>query len=211
MAEYQNLIYFNDAANNALCVNLFMPSEVTWQPAVDSTRPVKITQQTDYPQGETINFKMDMSGPVKFSLKFRIPAWSKNVSFKLNGSAINVAVKPGNWAIINRQWKSGDSIEMNIPLLFRRSPIDKWHPNRVAIVRGPVVFAQQIVHKHLVTIPTHDEALNEWMVATDNPAVFQYAGQEQSSQRDDFMPFYRFNEMQRYRMYFDSELRNILW
>ena len=211
MAEYQNLIYFNDVANNALCVNLFLPSEVTWQPAVDSTGPVTITLQTNYPEAEAINFKLDIPKPVKFSLKFRIPVWSKNVSFKLNGSAINVTIKPGNWAIINRKWNSGDSIEMNIPLHFRRSPIDKWHPNRVAIVRGPVVFAQQIVHKHLVSIPTHDETLNEWMVATDNPAVFQYAGQEQSSQRDDFMPFYRFTEMQRYRMYFDSELRNILW
>ena len=42
-------------------------------------------------------------------------------------------------------------------------------------------------------------------------AVFQYAGQEQSSQRDDFMPFYRFGEMDRYRMYFDSSMRNTLW
>lgn len=183
------------------------PVGITENPRTMLPRP----QQTDYPQGETINFKLDMSEPVKFSLKFRIPAWSNNVSFKLNGSAINVAVKAGNWAIINRHWKSGDSIEMNIPLLFRRRPIDKWHPNRVAIVRGPVVYAQQIVHKHLVSIPPDDDALNEWMVPTDNPAVFSYTGQEQSSQRDDFMPFYRFTEMQGYRMYFDPTLRNNLW
>ena len=87
----------------------------------------------------------------------------------------------------------------------------RWHPNRVAIVRGPVVFAQQVVHKHLVSIPPDDEALNEWMVATNNPMVFRYAGQEQSSQRDDFMPFYQFAEMQTYRMYFDPALRNVLW
>ncbi|MBW8016629.1 MAG: hypothetical protein FVQ82_10605 [Planctomycetes bacterium] len=211
IAEYQNLIYFNDVDNNALCVNLYLPSQVTWTPADDSARPVKITQQTDYPEGETINFKLDMPAPFVFSLKFRVPAWSKNVSFKINGSVANVTVKPGNWATIKRQWRSGDQIQMTIPLTFRRSPIDKWHPNRIAIVRGPVVYAQQIVHKNLVSIPPDDDALNKWMVPTDNPAVFQYAGQEQSSQRDDFMPFYRFGEMERYRMYFDSSMRNILW
>ncbi len=210
-AEYQNLIYFKDKTN-ALCVNLYLPSEVTWQPPVFSAaRPIKLTQKTDYPDAETINFKLEMAQPTTFSLKLRVPAWSKNVSFKLNGSSFDVTAKPGTWAAINRQWKSGDQLEMRIPLRFRRAPIDKWHPNRVAIVRGPVVFAQQVVHKHLVSIPPDDEALNEWMVATDNPAVFRYAGQEQSSQRDDFMPFYRFAEMQTYRMYFDPALRNILW
>jgi DUF1680 family protein len=211
IAEYQNLIYFNDVDNNALCVNLYLPSQVTWTPADDSARPVKITQQTDYPEGETINFKLDMTAPFVFSLKFRVPAWSKNVSFKINGSAANATVKPGNWATIKRQWRSGDQIQMTIPLTFRRSPIDKWHPNRIAIVRGPVVYAQQIVHKNLVSIPSDDDALNKWMVPTDNPVVFQYVGQEQSSQRDDFMPFYMFGEMNRYRMYFDSSMRNILW
>jgi hypothetical protein len=62
-----------------------------------------------------------------------------------------------------------------------------------------------------VSIPTNDEALNKWMAATDKPTVFRYAGQEQSSQRDDFMPFYEFGDKQTYRMYFDPALRNILW
>jgi len=211
MAEYQNLIYFNDVPNNTLCVNLYLPSEVTWQPAGDSNRPIKLTQETDYPEAETINFKADMHAPAKFALKFRIPAWSKGVSFKLNGSALDVTIEPGQWATISRGWKSGDTIEMHIPLRFRRSPIDKWHPDRVAIVRGPVVYAQQVVHKHLVSIPPDDDALNDWMVATDDPAVFRYAGQEQSSQRDDFRPFYQFRELQTYRMYFDPSMRNILW
>jgi len=107
--------------------------------------------------------------------------------------------------------KGGDRVDMTIPLRFRRAPIDRQHPNRVAIMRGPVVYAQQIVHKHLVSIPKDDEALNRWMVASNDPTVFRYEGQEQSSQRDDFMPFYKFTEMASYRMYFDPALRNILW
>jgi len=74
-----------------------------------------------------------------------------------------------------------------------------------------VVYAQQVVHKHLVKIPLDDEALNDWLIETDKPANFRYRGQEQSSQRDDFLPYYRFGEMQTYRIYFDPGLRNVLW
>ena len=100
---------------------------------------------------------------------------------------------------------------MTIPLRFRRAPIDRQHPDRVAVVRGPVVYAQQVVHKNLTSLPKDDEALNKWMAATKDPSIFQYAGQEQSSQRDDFMPLYRFTEMATYRLYFDPALRTTLW
>ena len=209
VAEYQNLIYFKDASP-ALYVNLYLPSEVNWQIPSSSTQ-LKLTQQTNYPDAEIINFKLDMQDSAKFSLKFRIPAWSKGVSFKLNGSALDVAVKPGEWATINRQWKGGDQLEMRIPMTFRRVPIDKWHPNRVAIMLGPVVYAQQVAHRHLTAIPSDDDTLNKWMLQTDDPTVFRYEGQEQASQRDDFMPFYQFGEMQTYRMYFDPALRSNLW
>ncbi|MBN2181353.1 MAG: glycoside hydrolase family 127 protein [Sedimentisphaerales bacterium] len=206
VAEYQNLIYFKD--DSALYVNLYLPSEVTWETAGQT---VKLTQETDYPEAETIKLHLETAQPVNFTLKLRIPGWSEGVSFKVNGNLVNVKVTPGQWASIRRDWQKGDRIEMTIPLRFRRVPIDRWHPDRVAIVRGPAVYAQQIVHKHLVSIPPDNDALNEWMVATNDPAVFRYAGQEQSSQRDDFMPFYRFAEMQSYRMYFDPSLRNVLW
>jgi DUF1680 family protein len=129
----------------------------------------------------------------------------------VNDSEVTTDGGPGEWASIERDWQDGDQVEMRIPLKFRRAPIDRWHPDRVAIVRGPVVYVQQIVHKPVVDIPRDDGALNEWMIATDDPATFRYQGQEQSSQRDDFMPFYQFAEMQSYRMYFDPKFRRDLW
>lgn len=206
VVEYQNLIYFKDDAG--LYVNLYLPSEVTWE---TGGRSVKLTQETAYPEAETVALRLDMTQPVSFTLHLRVPGWGEGVSFKVNGAALDLRARPGRWASIRREWRNGDLVEMTLPLRFGRAPIDRWHPNRVAIVRGPVVYAQQIVHKHLVSIPPNDEALNEWMVATSDPAIFRYTGQEQSSQRDDFMPFYRFTEMQSYRMYFDPALRNVLW
>lgn len=206
VVEYQNLIYFQDDA--ALHVNLYLPSSVEWETA---GHRVNLMQETAYPEAETITMRLAMDQPVNFTLRLRIPGWSDGVSFKVNGSAVSVTPRPGAWASIRRDWHTGDQIEMTIPLRFRRVPIDRQHPERVAIVRGPVVYAQQVVHKHLTSPPRDDEALNKWMVATQDPSVFQYAGQEQSSQRDDFMPLYRFTEMATYRLYFDPALRNVLW
>jgi DUF1680 family protein len=149
--------------------------------------------------------------PASFAVNLRIPAWSKDAAIKVNGAPVEAAAQPGQWASIKRQWQEGDRLELAIPLRFRRAPIDRWHPNRVAVMRGPVLYAQQIVHKHLIDLPQDDDALNEWLTPLDGPAVFGYRDQEQSSQRDDFMPFYQFAEMQSYRMYFDPELRKVLW
>ena len=206
IVEYQNLIYFIDDA--ALHVNLYLPSSVAWEAG---GRAVKLTQETGYPEAETIAMRLDMEQPANFTLRLRVPGWSNGVSFKVNGTAVIVAARPGEWASIRRDWQGGDRLEMTIPLRFRRAPIDRRHPDRVAIARGPVVYAQQVVHKHLTSLPKDDEALNRWMVATKDAAVFQYAGQEQSSQRDDFVPLYRFTEMATYRLYFDPALRNVLW
>lgn len=125
----------------------------------------------------------------------------------------SVSLGASRW---QRQFQSARDYYLSVPddnILygFRRAPIDRQHPDRVAVVRGPVVYAQQIVHKHLVRIPKDDGALNRWMVPGKDPMVFQYAGQEQSSQRDDFVRYYRFGEMESYRMYFDPGLRNTLW
>lgn len=206
VAEYQNLIYF--AGSDALYVNLYLPSEVVWERPAGA---VRLTQETDYPEAEVISMRLETAHPARFALRLRLPGWSKEVSFRLNGSPVPMEAKPGDWASIEREWQNGDRLDITVPLRFRRVPIDRQHPERVAIARGPAVYAQQVVHKHMTRIPGDDDALNAWMVATQDPAVFRYAGQEQSSQRDDFMPLYRFGEMETYRLYFDPALRNILW
>ncbi|NJD10304.1 MAG: hypothetical protein FIB01_07615 [Gemmatimonadetes bacterium] len=206
VAEYQNLIYFRD--RDALYVNLYLPSTVEWQ---RDGGPVRLTQETKYPDAEQVTLRLDPAAPATFALRFRVPAWARDVSCRVNGSATEVAAKPGEWASLAREWRKGDIVELTIPLRFRRVPIDEWHPNRVAVVRGPVVYAQQIPHKNVVRIPPDDDALNDFFIAGNDPTVFRFKGQIEASQRDDFMPFYRFAELERYRLYHDPAMRTDLW
>jgi len=45
----------------------------------------------------------------------------------------------------------------------------------------------------------------------NDPATFQIDNEPVVQQRNAFKPFYRFVELERYRMYFDPKLRRVLW
>ena len=113
---------------------------------------------------------------------------------------------------MTREWQPGDSVEIAIPLRFRRAPIDEQHPNRIAIVRGPVVYGQEDPHKWLSDIPRTDDELDKLMKPiANNRAIFQIGNEPVVQQRNAFKPFYGFNELERYRMYFDPASRRVLW
>jgi len=207
VAEYQNLIYFK--TDSGLHVNLYLPSEVEWKIPGGT---VKLTQTTGYPEAETITLKLSMDHPLPFFIKLRVPAWSRDMSIKLNGSPLNVPLQPGDWAVINREWSPGDQVTVNIPLHFRRVPVDRQHPDRVALVHGPLLYAQEVVHKAMSVIPSSDEELDKLMKPLGNdPAVFTITNEPAVQQRDAFLPYYRFPEVTSYRMYFDPKLRRELW
>src|SRR5204863_97750 len=137
VTEYHDIIYFRD--RSGICVNLYVPSEVSWKVAGND---VRLVQETLYPESETILFKLEMKDEARFALKLRVPEWASELAVKVNGASERITASPGSWAVLDRAWKNGDSVELRIPLVFRRVPVDKMHPERVAIMRGPVVMVQ---------------------------------------------------------------------
>jgi len=208
VAEYPNLIYFKDATS--LYVNLYLPSEATWRRAEGD---VKLSQRTTYPESETSTLTVELPQPAKFALKLRVPGWSRGANVKINGAAADVACEPGAWAVIDREWASGDRVEMTIPLPLRFEPVDRWHPDRVAIVRGPAVLVMDgAVHEPIPALPKTDEVLNEFLVAGNSPGTFRMRPPGGERATATFQPFYAVPEVNTYRMYFDRDkLPYILW
>ncbi|HCN82035.1 MAG TPA: hypothetical protein DIT07_00210, partial [Sphingobacteriaceae bacterium] len=105
---------------------------------------VKLNIVTDYPVTGQILIKVTPKKAEKFSLKLRIPSWSKSTILKLNGKAIKV--QPGTYADIKRRWSRGDRIELALDMRCRL--IDAPHgsnragDNYQALVRGPIVLAR---------------------------------------------------------------------
>ncbi len=208
VADYHNIIYYKDSTS--LYVNLFVPSEVTWQ------RPdgaVKLTQETNYPETETTTLTLDVPQSASFPLKFRVPAWTSNVSAKVNGEDIQLAAEPGNWASINRQWKSGDKVEIRIPLTWRMQPVDREHPDRVAIVRGPVAMIMEGLWQEVdFTLPETDAEFTSMVVADRTPGWFTVKAPKVGLNHSKFCPFYTEVERSPYYLYFDRKsLPVVMW
>ena len=47
---------------------------------------------------------------------------------------------PGRFASLRREWKTGDRVELELPLTMRLEPIDARHTGTVALLRGPLVL-----------------------------------------------------------------------
>jgi uncharacterized protein len=203
MAEYHNLIYHKD--DSSLYVSQYLPSEVTWSgPEGD----VKVVMETGYPETEDVTLMLAMAQRANFPLKLRVPAWSKNMLVKVNGADAGVACPPGEWAVVNRAWNSGDRVDLRIPLQLRFEAVDEEHPKRVAIVRGPVVLALDFnYHDPNFELPDNDADLNRWLVPDDSSVVFRVQRPDGQPIRLKFRPFCEFAEDFPYRMYFDLDQR----
>jgi uncharacterized protein len=201
VTDFHNIIYYKDPS--ALYVNLFVPSEVMWNRADGD---VKLVQETNYPEAETSTLKLELPRAVRFALKLRIPAWTSDASVKVNGSDAKIECSPGAWAVIEREWNSGDAVEVRIPLTVRTQAVDRQHPDRVAMVRGPVALILEAdYHDPAFRLPDTDGELNQWLVPDQTPGWFSVKPSDGSKVRSKVRPFYAVEEAYAYKMYFDRK------
>ena len=132
--KYNDSIYFHGADD--LYVNLFIPSRLNWK-----EKGLVLEQKTAYPRGDRVALRFAPKKPVPLSLKVRTPQWAGGgLRFRLNGKPLRVASTPGSYAEIRRTWKTGDVLELVIPMAVRTEAMPD-DPNKVAFLYGPVVLA----------------------------------------------------------------------
>ena len=86
----------------------------------------------------TCEFEVKTSKRVEFAVNLRIPAWAEGASIAVNGKRETASA--GSFARVQRKWKNGDRIELELPLTARLEAIDAQHPETVALLVGPVVL-----------------------------------------------------------------------
>ncbi len=225
LATYHDLIYLQD--DHGLYVNLFLPSEVTWSgPAGE----VKVVQDTRYPDEETTTLTLQLGAPAAFPLHFRVPGWTSGASVKVNGAAVDVPTRPGTWATVERTWSKGDRVEIHIPLTLRMEAVDRWHPDRVAVMRGPTTLVLEGgYHDPEFRLPEHDADLETWLVpepwsedigslmpvedsSVPRPTIFRVAPPDGSKVILRFRPLWDVGKDYPYFAYFDRDrLPQSLW
>jgi uncharacterized protein len=132
-AKLGDTIYFHD--DDSIYVNLYIDSQVQWP-----EKGLRFKQETRFPeqQGTTITVLADK--PAELMVNLRIPYWVRGGSVKINGTALPAFASPSSYLSLNRTWKSGDKIELNLPMDLH---IDAMPDNQTiqAAMYGPLVLA----------------------------------------------------------------------
>ncbi|WP_146588684.1 beta-L-arabinofuranosidase domain-containing protein [Posidoniimonas polymericola] len=134
--KLQDSIYFTNAQNDALYVNLFVSSMLDWQ-----TRGVGVTQSTNFPFADRSTLTVQGGGD--FAIYVRVPAWANDrFAVRINNEEQDIEVTPGTYVKLQRQWTDGDAIELNLPMSFHLLPLMD-QPNIASLFFGPVLLAAE--------------------------------------------------------------------
>lgn len=133
-ADYRINLYLRGP--RSVYVNLYVPSTLHWE---EGGAQLSLTQTGNYPYDSRVSFSLGASKPADMTLHFRIPAWAAGAQIRVNGQSQPAPV-PGRFATVRRVWRSGDKVELLLPLPMRIEPIDPRHPNTAALLRGPLVL-----------------------------------------------------------------------
>lgn len=191
--KLQNTIYFKSLDNQALYVNLYIPSTLRW-----AERNVTVEQTTNFPNED--NTSLTIKGNGKFDVNVRVPGWAtKGFYVKINGKEQKFTATPGSYLKISRNWKDGDNIELKMPFQFHLDPIMDQQ-NIASLFYGPILLAAQ-----------EPEARKDWrkitLDAQDISKSIKGDPEQLQFTIDDvvFKPFY--NSYERHSVYLDVKLK----
>ena len=157
MASIPGYVYAHK--DDTLYVNLFVSGEAT----VDMDRGrVNISQETGYPWCGKIGVTVNPETDGEFTVAVRIPGWARNEvvpsdlysyvaksdekwTVTVNGQPLTGDIVNG-YFLIKRSWKSGDKIELNLPMPVRRVIANHnvvEDRGRVSVECGPIVYCAE--------------------------------------------------------------------
>ena len=102
-----------------------------------------LRMETDYPWKGLVRFAVEETGGRAWSLSLRVPGWSEGASLRVNGRPWDAAVAPGAYITVERAWREGDSVELDLPMapfLLHGHPRIESVRGCAAIRRGPLVY-----------------------------------------------------------------------
>ena len=145
--------------DNDVYVNLFISGNAD---LTVNNKLVQIVQQNNYPWDGALKFNIAPKSPLAFNLLVRIPGWAQNqaipsdlykfekasdkkIEIKINGQPVEYTMQNG-YAVLNKTWKKGDAVEVNLPMEVRRVVANenvKDDIGKVALQRGPIIYCAE--------------------------------------------------------------------
>ncbi len=151
--------YLYAVSGNELYVNLYMSNKAD----VDmSSGKVSVEQKAGFPFDGKVEIMVDPERQGKFIMKLRIPGWAVNeaipgdlysfesnsqeaFSISVNGMPVDAGMENG-YIILERRWKKGDRIVLDLPMPVRIVEADELireDSGKIAVQRGPVIYCAE--------------------------------------------------------------------
>jgi hypothetical protein len=107
-------------------------------------RNVRVRMTSDLPWEGAASLSVETESPVRFRLALRLPAWmSGEACIRLNGDVVRGAPVRDGYLMIDREWRSGDTVDLSFPMeaeWMEAHPDVRADRGKVALVRGPLVY-----------------------------------------------------------------------
>lgn len=147
--------YFYATSRAGVYVNLYHSSELDWH--LEDGTPLKLTQTTSYPWSGEITLTIAPAHASDFSLYVRWPAWASSADVQVNGQPFTLSpAQRGSYLAISRNWKPGDTVTLNFPMqpvVTVANPRVTDEYGRIALQRGPLVYALEQIDQSGATLP----------------------------------------------------------
>ena len=131
--EYAYSLTGTSASGQTLYVNLYGQNTL-------KTKDLEVEQITNYPWDGKITLTVKKAKNLS-TVILHIPNWCDQYTVLVNGDAY--PVNDASAVVINRKWKKGDVITLNLnmrPRLVEANPLVEEAKNQVAVMRGPIVY-----------------------------------------------------------------------
>lgn len=126
-------------------VNQYVGSRATL--AMPGGATLDLTMTSGLPWEGEVGLSIDVSKPTDATLLLRVPAWASDTEIRVNGEVVAAGAElapPSSYVPIARRWKRGDTVFARFGMetrLVESPPEVVENQGRVAIVRGPLVYA----------------------------------------------------------------------
>ena len=136
MFELPGTVYFR--SGDGVLVNLYTNSKL-------KTEAFEIHQTTEYPDSEEI--LLTVKSNQHFPLLFRIPSWCHNAEILLEGK--KYTPDAGSCFRLEQQWQGSTEIRIHFPAPVRYIRGTMAQEGRIAVMRGPCVYAVEMERNQL--------------------------------------------------------------
>lgn len=145
LSSLHDYIYTVSNDRRTVYAHLFIGSEAAFDLAAGS---VKLRQQSELPWNGNVRFAVTLAEgteAAEFRLALRVPDWfqSGRPTLRVNGAEETDYPVENGYAMLDRNWADGDTVEWRLPLETKRiaaHPLIRADAGKAAIVRGPLVY-----------------------------------------------------------------------